>query len=78
MIYVHVRRLLLFRVDLCLGLPIWNSIFILEPISIIPPLPLSFVSCISFASHKEGQMGRDTKEKGNGSIGLVENDWERL
>lgn len=38
----------------------------------LSPFSLSCVSCISLASHKEGQMGRETKQKGNGSKGLVE------
>ena len=74
MIYVLVGGLLEFRVDLCLGLPIWNSIFILEPVSITSPL-FPFLCVSAFLSTlTEGQMGRETKQKCKGRKGLVENN----
>lgn len=63
MIYVLVGGLLEFRVDLCLGLPIWNSIFILEPVSItFPSFP--FLVCLHFfrLSQKDRREGKQSKK----------------
>ena len=66
MIYVLVGGLLEFRVDLCLGLPIWNSIFILEPVSItFPSFPFLVCLCISFGFHRRTD-GKGNKAKMQG------------